>query len=114
MTRDSDRLMIDEAKELAKCADNTGILQQFVDTMRENEELRQISNSQLKTIDDQAKRLHEAKDCISRLRTALESYKAMDDGVYQMLAGFGATKNMQDPNSIAGQALSYTESTGGN
>ena len=40
-----------------------------------------------------------------RLRLALEHYKAADDGVYQMLAGFKATKNMCDPNSIAGRAL---------
>ncbi len=45
-----------------------------------------------------------------RFRIALEHYKAADDGVYQMLAGFKATKDMECPNSVAGQALRYKDS----
>lgn len=40
-----------------------------------------------------------------RLRQALEHYRRADDGVYQMLAGFRATPDMRDPNSVAGKAL---------
>lgn len=53
------------------------VTQQLADTMRENE----------------------------RLREALEHYKYADDGACQLLAGFKATPDMEDPNSIAGQAL---------
>ncbi len=44
-----------------------------------------------------------------RLREALEHYRRADDGVYQMLAGFKATKDMRDPNSAAGKALDQNE-----
>lgn len=80
----SDRLTVEDADQIAagvyKALCKTNIVdmaQQLADTLRENE----------------------------RLRIALEHYKAADDGVYQMLAGFKATKDMECPNSIAGRAL---------
>ncbi len=55
--------------------------------------------------------MDEAEECFmrdnERLRQALQHYKAADDGVYQMLGGLKATKDMEDPDSIAGKALRY-------
>lgn len=52
-----------------------------------------------------ARHLRDAMRENEQLRKALQHYKAADDGVYQMIAGFRATKDMEDPNSIAGIAL---------